>query len=45
MRLLEHAHLFRQERGVDSVRITLYKKAGGIFWEGGVDSERLAYRC
>ena len=46
MRLLEHAHLFRQEREVDSVRITLYKKAGGIFWERGVDSERLAYyRC
>ena len=27
------------------VRITLQKRAGGIFWEGGVDSERLAYRC
>ena len=25
---------------VDSVRITLYKKVGGIFWEGGVNSER-----
>ena len=34
MRLLEHAHLFRQGRGVYSVRITLYKKAGGIFLEG-----------
>ena len=45
MRILEHAHLFRQERGVDSVRITLYKKARGIFLEGGVDFERLAKRC
>ena len=34
MRLLEHAHLFRQERGVDSVRITLYKKAGPGIYSG-----------
>ena len=46
MRLLEQAHLSRQERGVDSVRITLtVEKGWGVFWEGGVDSERLAYRC
>ena len=45
MRLLEHIHLSRQERGVDFVRITLWKRAGGIFWEGGVDSVTLAYRC
>ena len=25
--------------------ITLWKRAGGIFWKGGVDSERLAYIC
>ena len=45
MRFLEHAHLSRQERGVDFVIITLWKKAGGIFWKGGVDFERLAYIC
>ena len=25
--------------------INLFKRGGGIFWEGGVDSGRVAYRC